>query len=245
MKRLLISAALLCACPVWGAISFVNSSSGVVAAGTGTGTVTMPASMAQDDFVIVQCASDSALNADGIETGQGYTDIQHNTDAEPGNHSAYKFMGATPDTTVTILQEAIRATVCTITAYRGVDLTTPLDGVAITTTNSTAAGDPDNGSIAAGSAGSWIVITAAIDDDNGATTTVPSGYSNDVNGQTGGAGNASATSVQASQALAATDDPAAWDLTSSDHWTAHTIRLKAAAAGGGPRRRVNIIIGGL
>lgn len=103
--------------------------------GTGTtGTVTLPTSL-QNDVMIVAISSTGSLAA----VPSGWTSAgsvgASNSDFV---RVIYKVMGATPDTTVAITGISTSST-AVAQAYRNIDTTTPLDVVATSSSNTTAA----------------------------------------------------------------------------------------------------------
>lgn len=109
----------------------------------GGGTVTL----ADGDLVVVGYAI-GAITDINVAVTTGYTeqtDIYANGTQYDANLGVFtKLMGPTPDTTVTLgaMASANNSGVTSIRAYRGVDLTTPLD-VAIQTATGTGTGLPD------------------------------------------------------------------------------------------------------
>lgn len=203
---------------------------GFIAVGTGTETPSLPSGLAQGDVVIVAIACDNAINslAGGIQTSMGYTYIHEPTVNNPGYQLAYKVMGATPDTTVTMEQEVGRRQAYVIQAWRGVDVTEgPLD-VATPSVATGTTGDPDSPSITPVTSGALVFTVGFQDDDDSTVTTVPSGYSNSASSNTG----QSSTTVGATVVIASkswtsgAENPAAWALSGSDEWVGSTIALR-------------------
>ncbi len=86
-----------------------------ITTGAGTEDITLPGTPAENDIVIVIVGCDLDINSDGgINSGEGYTDIDRSPalEAQPAWHAAYKRMGSTPDTTVTIDQNASANRIC-------------------------------------------------------------------------------------------------------------------------------------
>jgi hypothetical protein len=127
------------------------------------------------DLVVVTVAT--ATQGRNPECGvSGYTQLtqQHTTATtyDISVRTSYKFMGATPDTTVTIPATGNIADGqgYTIHVYRGVDPTVPLDGVTPTyLTGSGANNNPDPASIQPATAGAWIYFGGGGAAGNGTT----------------------------------------------------------------------------
>lgn len=172
------------------AISFVGSYSGTHAATT-TQTIAFAnlrnasgnAPILQEgDLVIVGCNNAGTTNlADGVLTPTGYTAIfSPNLYANDSNDTnfqvCYKFMGATPDTSVGIRASNSTANgfAYTITVLRGVDPNNPLDVAAVSDTgNNTGVANPP--AITPVTAGAWILGFGAAGVAAGAVFTNPAG----------------------------------------------------------------------
>lgn len=199
---------------------------GTVSAGTGTISVNLPAGLAQNDIVWFAIVCDNELSADGIASGQGWTKIRSDTSAVPGRELAYKVMGASPDSSVTVNQNAaICAYVCQ--AWRGVDPSNVLD-VSTPSEASGGSGDPDAPSITPTTVGALIIAFGFQDDDDSTLTSHPSGYTNGVIQNTGQSSTTvGGTVVMASKIWAANpDNPSAWNLSGNDAWLADTIAMR-------------------
>lgn len=186
---------------------------GITLVGTSSGaaTLTMPAGLQENDYVIVQLAADS------YETNSiaGWTTIQTRLSSARGITVA-KFMGATPDTSLSV--NSNNSTVCM--AFRGVNLAQPQD-VANTSSSSGSSGNPNPAAITPVTDGCAIVISASLDDKrNAGSITVPAGFTDLVDSDTGGSA-ATAMMAWALQGTAATIDPAAFVTSPNDeYWTA-------------------------
>jgi hypothetical protein len=136
-------------------------------------------------------------------------------------------MGASPDSTVSILNNAAR-TSYVIQAWRGTNAGTPLD-VASTTATSAADSDPNSPSISPSTTGALIFTVGLGDDDDGTITTVPTGYSTSSSANTAqGSTTVGATVVMASKTWSSgAEDPAAWVLANfNDGWVSWTVALR-------------------
>lgn len=88
-------------------------------------------------------------------------------------------MTATPDTTITIPSSgnARNAQTWAVHVFRGVDPTTPFDGVATVYASGTATGRPNPGAITPATAGAWILRAEASAAGTGAAYTAPTNES--------------------------------------------------------------------
>lgn len=86
----------------------------------------------------------------------------------------YKIMGASPDSTVDWASGGYSndSTCLQIRAYRGVDGTTPFDGVTPVATGATDTGLCDPGAISPATAGAWVAVFGASASDVGAPTSL-------------------------------------------------------------------------
>ncbi|QQR64990.1 hypothetical protein IPH92_00190 [Candidatus Kaiserbacteria bacterium] len=118
---------------------------------------------AQDDFVVVvNTYVGTADGNPGVGTA-GYTemaDLYANNNRDVNFSVNYKFMTATPDTTVSCNGSATAgsASTCLAMVFRGVDLTTPMD-VASTTATSNTTEDVDCPAITPVTSGSYVLCT--------------------------------------------------------------------------------------
>lgn len=198
-----------------------------VPTGVSQTTVTLPSSV-QGDIICFVGASDANLFSGGIASGQGWTDIDRPNDGSPGANVAYKEMGASPDTTVNVDQVAADRTACCFQVIRGVDLTTPLDGVTPTIATG-ASGMPNPASITTGTDNALVMPCGFLDDDE-LTATAPAGY-----GDVTALGVVQGSAMMASlvKATAGAEDPGAFGGAGTDAWRAVTISWREAAVGGG------------
>lgn len=219
--------------PTSAGVTFVGSESGPIASGGGTVDLDLPAGLVENDIVLIAIACDNALNSDGVDSGAGYTAIYNSSANDPGHNVAYKRMGSTPDTTVTVNRNATAACAYVVQAFRGVDATTALDATPTSTDGSSDSTDADHPSITTVTDGAMVVAIAVHDDDD-ATATYPSGYTNGDYGISGGefSGNLGAAVAMSSKIVAShgAEDPAATVFSASDSWWAYTVALRPAAS---------------
>ncbi|MCP4080561.1 MAG: hypothetical protein GY743_09965 [Planctomycetaceae bacterium] len=216
-----------------GGITFVGSTSYESAIGSGSVNVSLPGTPLENDIVLVACACDRIIvegSDGGIATAADYTRIGAMGGHVPGWHYGYKIMGNTPDITVEILENASKKQATCVMVFRGVDTTTPLDGVTpAETTGSTNL--PDGGSVTPNTDGAEVVVVGGLDDQKETSPSAPTGYSNLVSlATTDAAANANVTTMMASKNVetVAVEDPSAFTGSQSDDWVAVTISLRPA-----------------
>jgi hypothetical protein len=120
----------------------------------------------EGDLVVVTVSTGTAARAPtlSISTPTGYTALTAQrttaTTYDTNVQTSYKFMGSTPDTTVTIPASgnAADGQAYTIQVFRGVDPTTPLDVTPTYATGSGANNRPDPAAITPITSGAWIVV---------------------------------------------------------------------------------------
>jgi hypothetical protein len=141
----------------------------------------------QGDLVIVGWENASTLNRStaggaGIGVPAGYTGIlshDYRDDSNDSNFRAsYKFMGSTPDSSVSIppTNATTAGVAYVIYVFRGVDPTTPLD-VTPQQTGGTNTGVPNPPAITPSTAGAWIMVIGGAAAAAGAAMTNPTGMS--------------------------------------------------------------------
>lgn len=176
---------------------------------------------ATGDLVVVTNVIGSTANrhaSTAVVSPSGYTDLTR-LDADGTTYDAtvgvsYKFMGATPDTTVTLGSSGSvdDGQAVIIQVFRGVDPTNPLDVAAVTATGS-GTGRPNPAAITPTTTGAWIVVC--------------SGAAN--SGQGGGLAYPDLTSVLIDGALD-TNDPIAGCGLKTD-WTSGAFDCGQATSG--------------
>ena len=231
------------------AISFVSSSTGASANGNPI-TLTLPSSMAQDDFVIVALAvpyvTDVVL-VSGINS-DGWTQLAdlYEADTETLNFAVWcKFMPATPDVNVLLwgpggaLTEGDSAVAM---AFRGVDRSNPFDAVSTTATGTNTA-NPDPASITiSGDPGVWVVAAVASATDNGPSSgsagysAFPSGYATNATSNAGADTNDSVVGLAYNSSPSTTENPGTFTYVNADAvtycWAAATMAIRPAETTG-------------
>jgi hypothetical protein len=196
--------------------------------------ISLPASIAEDDLIVAGVA----VNANTVPSTStsGYTTVSSDATGNPAYLVTRKFMGATPDSTITINWDTSPTV---IEAWRGVDLTTPMDATA--TTANGASGDPDCASITTVTDGAVVLAFGFLDDDRVTSGgwTPPTGYTNTSSKTTNepsGSNFIHCSAVVSSKEVstAGAEDPAAYSSAGDDEWRAVTVALRPAAGGGDP-----------
>jgi len=94
----------------------------------GTGSITLPAGLAEGDFVIVgTCDDETDIGVSDGPAESGYTEIFRDNGYGARVAAWYKFMGATPDTSATGLHGSSKSSNWCM-AYRYVNSTNPFNG---------------------------------------------------------------------------------------------------------------------
>jgi len=198
-----------------------------------------------DDVVIVTLCRRATSNTPCLITTAGYSSIYSNVYSNSSDDSNlisyYKVMGATPDSSVVITTTGFSNTQAyCVHVFRGVDTTTPFDGVIPTTATQTGAVGPDAPSITPTTAGAWICAAgggAGTSAGNLTALTNPTNMSTTTNHFCAG------TNTRAEVALALKTDWASGAFNpnafggggtaSGNGLSAATFVLKPAAGGGG------------
>ena len=139
----------------------------------------------QNDLVIILLGMVETADYNLAITTAGYTEVAdlYGNDSKDCNFGVfYKFMGASPDTSVTCNTVSVNGNARVGLAYcfRGVDTSTPLD-VTSTTAVGTNTGNPDNPSITPTTAGSVVLALGCglmVDDATIVAPTTPEGFTN-------------------------------------------------------------------
>lgn len=189
------------------------------------------------DLVIVTSGWVSTTNGDPGVTTAGYTetvDLYGNDTRDANLSVAYKFMGGTPDTSVTVTNgtgTAQRGAVAVIQVFRGVDQTTPLD-VATTSLAATNSSRPNPVSITPVTPGAWIVVGGLGTGDGSMTAmTVAPGMSNAISVISDGSSLSALAGMANAVWTSGAYNPELWtggETTTSDSWAAATLALRPA-----------------
>ena len=210
------------------AITFVDSTTFTVAAGTGTVNIALPVSL-QNDIVLICLAVDDIATTNGVQ-GQGYTNINGPTGTTPGRQICYKRMGATPDTSVDVSQEDLKIIAGLVQIWRGVSTSTAEDATATSASGNNTT--PDSPAIVTATNDALVLSIMHLDDDDTTPSVFPSGYTNTLSKNTGQASTTVGATVAIASKIIATagsENPGAY-TTSSDQWFAFSVALKPAGA---------------
>ena len=161
------------------AIQFVGSASTGVSNGSFSSTLTFSIATLSGgigttpqtgDIVVLLRASSDSVTALAVT---GYTTL-----ASSGPiYTAYRIMGATPETSLSLFTPGGEDSVTIAMVFRGVDQTTPLDATAALSSNFTAIPDPPAVTTVTNNA---VSVVLASSDQGPATVTSPTGYSTSV-----------------------------------------------------------------
>lgn len=193
----------------------------------------VPTVLTNDIVVVVRAnASNSGTTNTALPTG--YTQISDTSSGPNSFKSGYKFMGGTPDTSVTFPAPggSIQRVAACIYVFRNVNQTTPVDVAATTASGASGAADPP--SITPVTSGSLILACAGSavggGSTNASTFTNPSGYSATTNHFRTVLGNGT---VDAAVGVglkfgwtSGAEDPGT--MGGSVAWVAHTLALRQA-----------------
>lgn len=140
-------------------------------------SVTLP-SMLPGDFVLLfvsMGSTDTFGFAATPATPTGYTFIAGTTQSFTKMRAFYKFMGPTPDTSVSITNSSSNDASAIALVFRGVNTTTPVDVTSVVVNGST-----DPGAITPVTAGAIVIAAASVSDgfSSSMLTSGPTGYSN-------------------------------------------------------------------
>lgn len=197
---------------------------------TSDGTnVDLPGLPAEGDIVLVGQGCDAEHIV--APNTSGYTQIASSGGgSSPGYELHFKIMGAAPDSVVNLDagNGTTQVNAVVIQVWRGVDQTTPFDGVTPTTATGSF-GLPNAPSITPITDGALVFAFGVLDDDDDPTITPPSGYSNLQARVSGGSGGG-ATTMLASKvvSIAQAENAGAFSGTDSDEWFACSFCLRLA-----------------
>ena len=203
----------------------------------------MPASLANNDVTnAIGAAGQNSTDFDVTESTGTWTELtdqwSDGSAADVSGAVYYKKQGSTPDTSVTIKNNAggSYGWGAAVIGLIGVDTTTPIDA---TTTTATGTGDgiPNPPSITTATNGAWVIAHGASSEGATAVTNAPSGYSN-LASNGGGFGVAVRAMLSSKEvASAGAEDPGSYtdpDATDStgDSWFSASVAFKPAGGGG-------------
>jgi hypothetical protein len=203
-------------------ITVIDSAVDFIPIGASTANITLPTSL-ENDLLGGAITAD----ADAVSTPSGWNAAFSNSGATNSVNAYvfYKFMGSTPDTTITLDQGGDDIPVAMAT-FRGVDQSTPIDNT-LQSANATT-GSPNSPSFTTVTAGAMRIITGHLDDDT-IDMTMPSGWAGVSEGS--GAPTAGSSSVALGWLLAPSAgalDPDAFGGGGDDNWIATHFALRPA-----------------
>ena len=196
---------------------------------------TYPATVNSGDLLIIVCTFHSfSGSAFTITDPSGYTELYDVAFTGSGDishaavfvKSASGSEGGGSETLTTSLSVFGAAQVYRITGWSGTigDVES-----GTTATGSSSAPNPGSLTLSAGSGNNLWVATAHSADDDAATSSYPTGYSNGVDTACGGGANNSGRIATARRtAVAATEDPDAFALASTEVWVAAVVGIPPA-----------------
>ncbi|MGA1346258.1 MAG: hypothetical protein ACO35E_09860, partial [Ilumatobacteraceae bacterium] len=180
-------------------ISFVGSASAADDTGASTYTLSLSgvSGLAQDDLVVICYGWSSTTNDTvGLPTGNNSStyqslcaDLYANDSGDSNFRMAYQFMGATPDTSIDVpgKNSTTFASAATVLVFRGVDKTTPLDGVTVLTATGTDGSQANPPAITPSTAGAWVVAGyGGVGDATPQAKTAPANMTGGVQAREGG-----------------------------------------------------------
>lgn len=212
------------------AIAKVSEGTDVITSGGGSQTVTLTGSIQEGDVTIIALSGDTDIvpNGEGIDTSEGYTDLYLPGAGvtNPGAQAAYKVMGATPDTSVSVNRDGSLRYPLIWQVWRGADPDNPIDNSVDSATG--ASGLPNPPSHTTLTAGALRVVIGFLDDDaSEGLLTAPTGYSNLLDKDPADSPNDSTVMIASkTAATAGAEDPAAFTGTGNDEWSAIHFALR-------------------
>ena len=190
------------------------------ASGANSVSLTGITGLAEGDLVVVFASEDVNFASTSITTS-GYTSLVNNVFTNSINHSiAYKVMGATVDTSVSV---GTTIDAITVIALRDVEYTSISSLVNGGSNSSTV----DPASITVTDSNSVVLVLSALDDDSATISSPPSGYTTAV--QNGRAGGSNAIMYKTGVS-AGTEDPATLTWSSPDAVIAYTLVLSPTSS---------------
>lgn len=199
------------------------------ASGSSTLSLTSITGLQEGDLVLLWATEDTA-NSQNFYVTDSWTTANVAKFSNSITHlAAYKVMGSTVDTSVSIYEETgagnqesgtlLTVDALTATAWRGVDYESISS---VGTGLGTTLGDANTPSVSVTNDGSVVLVLAAIDDDSATISSPPTGYTTAVqNGRLGG----SNAQMYKTGVSAGTEDPSSLSWSSGDALIAYTLVL--------------------
>lgn len=211
--------------------TYVAGTTEQIQADTVNEVINLPANLLQNDLVVVALAI--AGTTDKTYRISGYTqvvDLYANDDFDANLQVGYKFMGATPDTTVTITGgtgSGVDGGAIAIHVWRGIDTTTPLD-VTTTTITQTNTGIPNPPAITPTTANSVVLVAAASAHNGGNDTYTATQLANFLTVGEGGDTNDATVGLGSFDWVSGAFDPNAFTWSQGDQTTYSTASCSLA-----------------
>lgn len=244
MRRILLALALLLPLGAQAAITFIAGSM-AQSSPVLSRTPTEPTGTAQDDLVLAFCSLDDNGNASGTWTAPGdFTQIdQFQVGVATFDHTVYlgyKIRGASEGSGYTFSNSGTAGALeCSLTSWRGVNTSTPLDVTYVKATHYREtlndAGATAAKAITTATNNAWVVLVEHWNNDNTYTAGAPSGYTLDYDN----AAQANRNVVFAHKAIgtAGAETPGAWthsNLSATVDSASFTLALKPAGSASCP-----------
>lgn len=199
---------------------------------TGSWTGGIGGPLQENDVLFISSCAD----AQAVANPTGWTSLYNK--ANPTDiQLSWKRMGATPDTSISPIEESDGVS-HVVLAFRGVDPTTAFDATRTVATGAT--GMPNSPSITTVTPGAWVLSIGYLDDDRDPTATAPTGFTKLVGHAQSGSRSTQLWAYK-EKATAGAEDPAVWTGAGTDEWDALSIALKPAPdAGSNPSDTVTV-----
>ena len=203
-------------------ITVEGTSETTTSTGSGTESVSLPGTPAEDDVYIVAMSIDTAPGSYGsAAAAAGWTSLYTSPSNSPASLVLLKRMTSSPDSSVSIERDGTNQSCIAIVQVKGVDTTTALDAALVSADGGS--GMPDAPSHTTATAGALRIATGHLDDDTVASSTI--------SGWTVLASGAPDSSTMLAYKIAETagaDNPAAFSGAGDDAWYATHFSLRPA-----------------
>lgn len=199
-------------------VGYVAASNAGTSPNTDTTVSLTSLSLQQGDLVLVGISADGNLT--NITT-TGYTSIQSDGTDNPDYVLSYKFMGSTPDTSVSITAGIFAMLTVVVSVFRNVG------SIGTSAEASGATLDPNPPSITTSTNRNMIVAYGFLDDDNITTLTAPTNFTSIGEASVSSFSNGSSTmAAYYFQTSAGSINPATFTTDGDDAWWAATVALR-------------------
>lgn len=203
-------------------ITVEGTSETTTSTGSGTESVSLPGTPAEDDVYIIAMSIDTAPGSYGSAAASaGWTALYTSPSNSPASLVLLKRMTSSPDSSVSIERDSSNQSSIVIVQVKGVDTTTALDAALVSADGGS--GMPDAPSHTTATDGALRIATGHLDDDTVASSTI--------SGWTVLASGAPDSSTMLAYKIAETagaDNPAAFSGAGDDAWYATHFSLRPA-----------------